>query len=95
MDDHSCVDGDVVIAEDGVAQGSGEVGDDLGAAVGRVPARDEGDGAVGDEVSREEDEIGGEGVDLGHDVFEEVGLGVLVEVDIADLDDAEAVEGRG
>ena len=29
------------------------------------------------------------------DALEEVGLGVLVEVDVADLDDAVAVEGRG
>ncbi len=95
MNDHGGVDSYVVVAKDGVAQRSGEAGEDLGTAVGCVSSSDEGEGAVGDEVAGEEDEIGGEGVDFANDVLEEVGLGVLVEVDVADLDDAEAVEGRG
>ena len=65
------------------------------AAVGCVSSRNEGDGSVSDEVTRKEDEIGCEAVDLVDDVFEEVGLGVLVEVDVTDLNDAVAVEGRG
>ena len=52
-------------------------------------------GAVGDEVAGEQDEVGGEGVDVADDAFEEEGFGVLVEVDVAELDDAVAVEGGG
>jgi hypothetical protein len=92
---HRGVDSYVVVAKDGVAQGSGEAGDDLGTAMGCVSSGDEGDGTVGNEVSREEDEIGREGVYFVNDMFEEVGLGVLVEVDVADLDDAVAIEGWG
>ena len=87
--------GDVVVAEYGVAERGGEGGEDLGAAVEGVAAGDEGEGAVGDEVACEEDEVRGEVVDLFDDAFEEEGLGVLVEVDVAELDDAIAVEGGG
>ncbi len=94
-DDDGRAGGDVVVAEGCVALGAGEGAEDFGAAVGGVMGDGEGDGAVGDEVSGEEDEVGIEGVDAVDDLLEEVGLGVLVEVDIADLDDAEAVKGRG
>lgn len=56
---------------------------------------DEGEGAVGDEVAGDDDEIGGKGVDLANDALKEKGLGVLVEVNVAELDDAVAVEGSG
>jgi hypothetical protein len=95
FDDQRGVEGDVVVAEDSVAEGSGEGGEDLGAAADGVAAGDEGEGAVGDEVAGEEDEVGGDGVDLVDDALEEEGLGVLVEVDVAELDDAIAVEGVG
>ena len=95
LGDQGAVEGDVVVAEDGVAEGCGEGGEDLGAAVSGVAAGDKAEGAVGDEVAGEENEIGGEGVDVLDDVLEEVWLGVLVEVDVADLDDAIAVEGGG
>ena len=84
--------GDVMVAEDGVAEGGGEGGDDLGAAVKSVVAGDEGEGAVGDEVAGEEDEVGGQSIDVMDDALEEEGLSVLVEVDVADLDDAVTVE---
>ncbi len=83
-----------MIAEDGVA-GSGEGGEEFGAATDGVAAGDEGERAVGDEVAGEKDEVGGEVVDLADDAFEEERLGVFVEVDVADLDDAVAVEGGG
>lgn len=95
LDDHRGVDGYVVIAEDRVAQGGGEGGNDLGAAVGCVFAGYEGDGAVGDEVAGEEDEVCGQRVDFADDALEEEGLGVLVEVDVAELNDAVAMEGGG
>ncbi len=95
LDDLRAVEGDIVVAEDGVAEGCGEGGEDLGAAVEGMAAGDEGEGAVGDEVAGEQDEVGGDGVNSFDDVFEEEGLSVLVEVDVAELDDAIAVEGRG
>ena len=58
-------------------------------------AGDEGEGAVGDEVTGEEDEIRGQSVDMMDDAFEEGRFGVLIEVDVADLDDAVTVEGIG
>ena len=95
LGDHGGVEGDVVIAEDAVAEGRGEGGEDLGAAVEGVAAGDEGEGAVSDEVAGEKNEVRGEGVDLVDDAFEEEGLGVLVEVDVTELDDAIAMEGGG
>ena len=95
MDNCRAVEGDVVVAEDGVAEWRGEGREYLGAAVEGVFAGDESEGAVGDEVAGEEDEVRGQGVDLTDDALEEEGLGVLVEVDVAELGDAVAVEGRG
>ena len=95
LGDHGGVEGDVVVAEYAVAEGCSESGEDLGAAVEGVAAGDEGERAVGDEVACEKNEIGTEGIDLLYDTFEEKGFGVLVEVDVADLDDAIAVEGGG
>jgi hypothetical protein len=95
MENCWAVEGDVMVAEDSVAKGSGEGGEYLGAAVEGVFAGDEGEGAVGDEVACEEDEVRGQSVDLTDDAFEEEGLGVLVEVDVAELGDAVAVKGRG
>jgi len=92
---HGSVEGNVVVAEDAVTQGSGEVGENLGAAMEGVAAGDEGEGAVCDEVAGEKNEIGTEGIDLLYDAFKEKGFGVLVEVDVAELDDAIAMEGRG
>ena len=85
----------VVIAEDAVTQGTGEGGEQLGAAGGGGERDGEGHGAAGAEVAGDEDEIGGEGVDLGDDAVEEIVFGELFEMDIGKLDDAEAVEGGG
>ena len=95
VDDEGPVYSYVVIAEDGVAEGAGEGGEDLGAAMDGVVAGDEGEGAEGDEVPGDEDKVGVEGVDAFDDAIEEVRLGVLVDVDVAYLDDAVAVEGSG
>jgi len=95
LDDRGGIVGDVVVAEDGVAERSGKGGEDLGAAVQSVATSDEGEGAVGDEVAGDEDEIGGKGIDLANDVLKEKGLGVLVEVDVAELDDTVAAKGCG
>ena len=95
VDDQGRADCYVVIAEDAVAEGAGEGGEDLGAAVNGVGVGDEGEGSEGDEVSGDEDEVGSEVVDALDDAFDEVGLGVLVDVDVADLNDAVAVERTG
>ncbi len=95
MDDGWAVKGDVVVAEDGIAERRGEGGEYLGAAVEGVLAGNEGKGAASDEVAGEEDEVRGQGVDLTDDALQKKGLGVLVEVDVAELDDAVAVEGDG
>jgi hypothetical protein len=95
MYNHWGIDGYVVIAEDRVAQRGGKGGDDLCAAVGCVFARYEGDGAMSNEVAGEKDEVWGEGVDLADDALEEEGFGVLVEVDVAELNYAVAMEGGG
>ena len=90
--DESRADGDVVISEDGEAAGAAQGGEDLGASVGGVVGGDERKRTARDEVSREQDEIGGEGVDAADDAFQKEGLGVFIEVDVADLGDAEAME---
>jgi len=93
--DEGGADGDVVVAEDGVHLRAVERLEDLGASVGGVVGGDKGEGAAGDEISGEENEVGGEGVDTLDDLLEEVGLGVFVEVDVAELGDAQAVKGCG
>jgi len=93
LDDEGRTDGDVVVAEDSVTKGAGEGAEDLGAAMDGVAVDDEVEGAAGDEVSGDDDEVGGECVDGVDDVFEEEGLGELVEVDVADLGDSVAAEG--
>jgi hypothetical protein len=94
VNDHCGVYSYVVIAENGVAMRSSKFGDDLGSAMGCVATGDKGDGSVGDEVTGKKDEIGCKAVDFVDDMFEEVGLGVFVEVDVTDLNDAVAMEGR-
>jgi len=91
--DHWAVESDVVVTEDGVATRCGEGGKNLGTAMDGVFAGDEGEGAAGNEVPGKQDEVGGEAVDLVDDVLEEERFGVLVEVNVANLGDAIAVEG--
>ena len=92
FDDERSADGDVVVAEDAVAERGGEGAEDLCAAVGGGAGVNEGESAAGNEVAGEEDEMGIEGVDVVDDALEEVRFGELVEVNVADLDDAVAVE---
>ena len=94
-DDQWGADVDIVIAQDCVAEWCGEGAEHFAAAVGCELIYDERHSAVGDEVSGEKNEIGGDGVDVADDAFEKVGLGELFEVDIAELHDAVAVEGAG
>jgi hypothetical protein len=94
-DDVVGTDVDVVIAEDAEALRGFELGEDLRADAGGVPGDGELAGAAADVVAGDEDDFGFEAVDLFDDAFEEEGLGVLLEVDVGDLDEAEADEGVG
>ena len=93
LDDFFGANGDVVIAEDAVALGGFESFEDFGAYAGGFPGDGLDAGAAADEVSGEEDKLGIEGVDALDDAFEEPGLGVFDEMDVAELDDAEVLEG--
>jgi len=95
FDDKGSVKGDIMVAEDGVPERGGKCGEDLSTAANCVTTSDEGEGAVGDEVTGEQDEVGGESINVVDDALKEEGFRVLVEVDVADLDDAIAMEGRG
>lgn len=61
----------------------------------RVLAVEKGERAMGDEVAGQQNHVRGKVVDVVDDAFEEKGLSELVEMDIADLRDAEAIESTG
>lgn len=84
-----------MVAEAGEPQRAGEGAEDLGAAMSSRAAGDEGERAVGDEVSRQQDHVGGESVDVVDDALEEERLSEFVEMDVADLRDAEAMKSAG
>ena len=94
-DDVLGADVDVVVAEDAKALWGLEGGEDLGGEASGAPRDCEREWTAADEVSGDEDEVRGEGVDLGDHVLEEPGFGVLLEMDVAHLDDAEAQEAVG
>ena len=94
-DDVFGADRDVVVAEDAEALRRLESGEDFGAGSGGAQADAFAPGAAGDEVSGKQDEVGGELVDAVDHLLEERGFGVLDEVDVAHLDDAEVDEGVG
>jgi hypothetical protein len=91
--DQRGVEGYVVVAEDAVTKRRGEGGDYLGAAVYGVVAGDKGQRAVSDEVSGDEHQVRGQAIDVANDALKEEGFGVLIQVNIADLNDAIAVKG--
>lgn len=86
---------DVVVAEDAKALGSLEGGEDFGGDASSVPGDFKGEGAATDVVAGDEDEVRVEPIHLGDHALEEGGLGVLLEVDVAHLDDAKVDEGVG
>lgn len=88
-------DTDVVVAEDAEALRRLERREDLGSCASGLPCDGEGAGATADEVASDKDEVRGECIDLGDHAFEEKGFGVLLEVNIAHLDDAKALERVG
>ena len=86
---------DVVVTEHGISFGALDGFEDLGTTVRGMVCGHKGEGAVGDEVAGEQDEIRGDAVDVPDDALEEEGLGVLVEVYVAELANAKVLEGRG
>lgn len=95
VDDVVGADGDVVIAEAGEALGSVEFGEDFGGYAGSAPGDGVGGRAAGDEVAGDEDEVRMKAIDDADGVLEKGGLGVLLKVDVRDLDNVEADEGVG
>ena len=89
------VDLGVVIAEHAEALGAGEGAQQLGAACGGEKGDGDGHGAAGAEIAGDQDEVRGEGVDAVDDAAEKEVFGELFEVNVGELDDAEAVEGGG
>ena len=71
-----------MIAEDGVTLRGGEGREDFGAEAGGLDGISVVAGAATDEVAGEDDEIGLESVDALDGFLEEVGFGVLLEVDV-------------
>ena len=93
VDDLLGADGYVVVAQDGVALRSFEGGQDFRADACGLEGEGWIAGTAADEVSGKEDEFGVEGVDASDGVFEEGRFGELLEVDVGELDHAEALEG--
>jgi hypothetical protein len=85
----------VVIAERAVTLRCFQTAKDFCADAGALPGELVAARAFADEVSGEKDEVRVESVGLGDDVLEEPGFGELLEVDVADLDDAESDEWIG
>lgn len=85
----------VVIAQAGVPQWAGKGAQDLAAAMYCPLADNKVEGTVGDEVSCEQNHVHGEVVDMLDDALEKRGLGELVQMDVTDLSDAEAMEVAG
>lgn len=85
---------DVVVPENRVARGALQSAQDLSAAVSCVLGGDKGQGSPGDEVAGEQHRIRRESVDVTDDTFKKVRFRVLVQVNIAHLDDSEALEGE-
>jgi len=95
LNDVFCADVDVVVAEDAEALRSFEGGENLGSDAGGLPGYGQVAGATADVVAGDKDEIRVEVVDLFDHALEEEGFGVLLQVDVAHLDDAEVLEGVG
>ena len=94
-DDVIGADVDVVVAEYAEALGSFERGEDLGSQAGAAPGDGESEGAAADKIAGDQDQVWRHGVDLGDHFFEEPGFGVLLKVDIAQLNDAEVLKAVG
>jgi hypothetical protein len=92
LDDHGGAYAYVVISQYCEPLLAFETGEDLCAAMGRVAGGDEGERTEGNEISREQDQIGIQTVDLMYDALKEKGLRELVQVDITKLNDSMSME---
>ena len=95
FEDFGRADVDVVVAQRGVAQGRLDAAEDLAASARGVDGVADGTGAIADVVAGEQDHVGLEDVDAVDGIGEEGFLGELCEMDVAELRDAEAMEGFG
>ena len=91
--DDAAADRSVVIAENAVAFRARQAAQEFGAATGCGVGHFKSQRAAADEIAGDEKEVGVEGVDPGDDLLDEELLGVLLEVEVGELDDAEAFEG--
>ncbi len=93
-DDAGADDG-VMVAENAEAEGAGKSAEDFRAAGGGGEGDIDRHGAAAGVVAGDEEEVGLEGVDLVEDATEKKVFGVLLEVDVGNLNEAEAIESRG
>ena len=90
--DDGGVKGYVVVTENGIDLRCGKGAENLGATEWCVFRHEEAKGSVCDEVSGKQDEVRFELIDAFNRTLEKEWLGVLVEVDVAELGDPETVE---
>src|SRR5580698_2560238 len=95
LDDALGADGDVMVAENGVALRAGEAGKNLSAHAGGVVGDGDIKRPLTDEISGQKDKIRLEQIGATDELFQKIGFCVLLQMDIADLDDAEALKGVG
>jgi len=94
-DDVIGADIDIVIAEDAEPLRRFECGKDFSGDAGGLPGDSKCEWAAADEIASNQDQVRGEGVDLGHHVLEEVGLGELLQVEVAHLNDTKVLKAVG
>ena len=85
--------GSVVVSKDAESLRACESAEEFRAATGGFVRHFQRQRAAAYEVTCDQQEVGLEGVDPCDDVFEKVLLGVLLQVDVRELDNAEAVKG--
>lgn len=93
--DDAWADEDVMIAEDAVSLRAGEGAEEFRASCGGLERDVEGLWPIADEVAGDEDEVWIKRVDFLYDAAKEEIFGVLLEVNVGELNETESVEGRG
>ena len=81
-----------MVSHDGETLRASDVSQDIGAAMDGTFGEVTPERAKADVVASEEDEVGGKRVDVGNDAAQKRSFGELIEVDVADLGDAEVVK---
>ncbi len=88
-------DRDVVVAKDAEALRRLQRRQDLGGDPGGAPGDRDRKWAIADVVSGDQDQVWRQVIDFPDDLFQKIRLGVLLQVDIAYLDDVEVLEAVG